>query len=108
MFIRCKTIKQGNRQYQYYQVVQNKREKNKVRQRVIASLGTEKQTGQIAKLLARFASDDNLALIDLNKDITPVWSKEYGLPFIYERIFNDCGLRLQAKITSLNQFNYSD
>ncbi len=93
MFIRCKTIKQGDRQYQYYQVVQNRREKSKVRQRVVASLGTEKQTGQIAKLLARFASDDNLALVDLNKDITPVWSKEYGLPFIYEQIFNDCGLK---------------
>lgn len=96
MFLRCKTIHKKGKQYKYYQVVANKRINGRVRQRVITTMGTSDQAANIAKALvaSRLTStlSDELALIDLSRDIAPVWSREYGLPFVYQRIFQACGL----------------
>ena len=90
MFLRCKTIKKDKKQYQYYQIVENKKIKGKVRQRLILSLGNIEQAKQIAKAATRLIEDSEL--INLNTEVSPQWSKEYGLCFVYQKIFNSCGL----------------
>lgn len=91
MFLRYKTIKQNGKQYKYYQIVESQRIKGKVRQKLILSLGDLEQATNIAKATVHLV--ENLGLIDVDTEIAPVWSKEYGLPFVFQRLFNDCGLK---------------
>ncbi len=39
MFVRLKTVTSGSRCYRYVQIVENRRDQGKVRQRVVANLG---------------------------------------------------------------------
>lgn len=90
MFLRQRLIKQNGKQYKYYQIVENKRVKGKVRQRLVLSLGDFKHAQQIAKVTTPLIED--MGLIDLDTEVVPQWSKEYGLAFVYQRIFETCGL----------------
>ena len=87
MFARAK--KSGK--YQYLQIVENKKEKGKVRQRVIATVGRIDQLqskGQVETLirsLSRF-SEQALLIISGKSDVSAE-SKKIGPVLIFERLW---------------------
>jgi transposase len=95
MFIRVKAS--GPRKY--LQIVENRWEKGKVRQKVIATLGRVeklKESGSLESLLrsgARFS--EKLAIIDsYKKGIAPtVRDQKIGLPMVFERLWKETGIR---------------
>jgi len=111
MFIRTKTVKQKGKAYQYHQVVENYRVNGKIRQKIIFSLGKDIDTKSVAKL-TECLSDlvPDIELINLkadNPEISPVWSKEYGLPFVYKRLSEDCGLdKIISEIKSKHKIQF--
>lgn len=61
MYLRVKRVRQGERIYEYLQLVEGRREGGKVRQRVVATLGRLDQlkaSGQLDRLAASFAHHD--------------------------------------------------
>ena len=95
MFIRVKAS--GPRKY--LQIVENRWEKGKVRQKVIATLGRVeklKESGSLESLLrsgARFS--EKLAIIDSYKKGTAptVGDQKIGLPMVFERLWKETGIR---------------
>ncbi|HEC98353.1 MAG TPA: IS1634 family transposase [Nitrospirae bacterium] len=94
MFIRVKAS--GPRKY--LQIVENRWEKGKVRQKVIATLGRVeklKESGSLDSLLrsgARFSEE--LAIIDSYKKGTAptVSDQKIGLPMVFERLWKETGI----------------
>lgn len=93
MFSRIK--KSGK--YQYLQIVENRRENGKTRQRVISTIGRMDQLsakGDIEKLiksLARFSEKVLLALTDTNQ--VKAGAKRIGPTLIFERIWQELGIK---------------
>jgi hypothetical protein len=93
MFARAK--KSGK--YQYLQIVENKKEKGKVRQRVIATIGRLDQLqskGRVETLirsLSRF-SEQALLIISGKSDVSAD-SKKIGPVLIFERLWEETGIR---------------
>jgi len=93
MFARTK--KSGK--YQYLQIVENKKEKGKVRQRVIATVGRLDQlqsNGRVETLirsLSRF-SEQALLIISGKSDVSAE-SNKIGPVLIFERLWEETGIR---------------
>jgi transposase len=105
MFARVK--KSGN--YQYLQIVENRKENGKVKQRVITTLGRMdklQEKGRIETLirsLSRF-SEKALLILSGKSDVT-VDSKKIGPVLIFERLWVETGIK-DAIENLLNDRNY--
>ena len=101
MFARVK--KSGR--YQYLQIVENHKEKGKVKQQVIATVGRldqlqEKQRVEtLIRSLSRF-SEQALLIISGKSDVSAD-AKKIGPPLIFERLWRQTGIKaaLQAVLT---------
>lgn len=97
MFTRIK--KSGN--YQYLQIVENRREEGKSRQRVISTIGRMDQLnakGDIEKLiksLARFSEKVLLVLTDTSQ--VRACAKKIGPALIFERLWQELGIKKVIK-----------
>lgn len=95
MFFRVKKAESR----EYLQIVQNRREKGKVRQEVIATLGrldVLKETGALDSLLrSGLKFSDQLAVLDAHRKgeaVTTV-AQSVGLPTIFGRLWAELGIR---------------
>jgi len=95
MFFRIK--KSGPREY--LQIAHNRREKHRVRQDVIATIGrldVLRASGALDSLLRSGVKfSEKLAIIDSGKQGESISSKEYtiGLPIIFERLWKETGIK---------------
>ena len=93
MFARAK--KSGK--YQYLQIVENKKEKGKVRQRVIATVGrmdklqSKGRVEALIRSLSRF-SEQALLIISGKSDVSAE-SKKIGPALIFQRLWEETGIR---------------
>lgn len=93
MFARVK--KSGK--YQYLQIVENRKEAGKVRQRVIATIGRLDQLQDKDKIeplvrsLSRF-SERVLMILSEKQELVGANSRKIGPTLVLERIWNQCGL----------------
>ena len=96
MFFRIK--KSGPREY--LQIAHNRREKRRVRQDVIATIGrldVLKASGALESLLRSGVKfSEKLAIIDSGKQREALSSKEYtiGLPMIFGRLWKETGIKI--------------
>lgn len=96
MFFRIK--KSGPREY--LQIAHNRREKRKVRQDVIATIGrldVLRASGALESLLRSGVKfSEKLAIIDSGKQGESISSKEYtiGLPMIFDRLWKETGVKI--------------
>ena len=93
MFVRIK--KSGK--YQYLQIVENRKEGKKVKQRVIATVGRIDQLhekDQVEKLIRSFAKySERVLLILSGKSEVAAESKKIGPSLIFERLWKDTGIK---------------
>jgi len=108
MFARIK--KSGN--YQYLQIVENRREKGKVVQRVIVTLGrldqmTEKgEVESLVRSLSRFSERTLLVLSD--KSNVSASAKKIGPALIFERLWKELGISsIISSLVSDRKFGFS-
>ncbi|NVN92699.1 MAG: transposase, partial [Desulfuromonadales bacterium] len=108
MFARVK--KSGNNQY--LQIVENRREKGKVVQRVIATLGrmdqmTEKgEIESLVRSLSRFSERTLLVLSD--KSNVSASAKKIGPALIFERLWKELGISsIISSLVSDRKFGFS-
>ena len=93
MFARVK--KSGK--YQYLQIVENRKEKSKVKQRVIATVGRMDQlqakdrVETLIRSLSRF-SEKALLIISGKSDLSAD-AKKIGPPLIFERLWKETGIK---------------
>jgi hypothetical protein len=93
MFARVK--KSGK--YQYLQIVENRKEKGKVKQRVIATIGRMDQLqskGRIETLIRSLSkfSEQALLIISGQSEITAD-AQKIGPPLIFERLWKETGIK---------------
>ena len=107
MFARVK--KSGN--YQYLQIVENRKEKGKVKQRVIATVGRMDQLqskGRVETLirsLSRF-SEQALLIISGQSDLA-VDAKKIGPALIFERLWKETGIKAAiARVLAGRKFEF--
>jgi transposase len=114
MFVRVKTVNANDRTYQYLHVVENRREGDKVRQRIVASLGRLDElteSGDLEKIVRQLVehcpavrirqaqAEDALAVTD---------DKLWGPVLIFERLWEELGLKeLMQKISSRQRFEFN-
>lgn len=110
MFFRAK--KSGTREY--FQIVHNRREKGKVRQEVIATLGRLdqlKESGALDSLLRSGVKfSEQLAIIDAHGEGRTVSSSDLktGLPMVFGRLWNDAGIaKVITELLADRKFGFS-
>ena len=96
MFITTKKKTVKGKIYEYVQVIENYRVGKKIRQRVIHNLGRKdklepEKIDQLIENLERF-SDKLVILRQDNPEMKIAWSKTYGLPILYQRLWSQLGL----------------
>ena len=108
MFARIK--KSGNNQY--IQIVENHRDKGKVKQRVIATLGRLDQMNEkgevesLVRSLSRFSERTLLILSDKSK--VSASAKKIGPALIFERLWRELGIgSILSKIAAERKFGFS-
>lgn len=90
------TTSKGNT-YEYIQIVHNYRRGKKIKQRVILNLGRKEfinssQIDQLIKVLERFAGEV-MVLNALEPDMLCQWSRDFGLPVLYQKLWEQVGLK---------------
>ena len=106
MFARVK--KSGK--YQYLQIVENHKEKGKVKQQVIATIGRmdqlqEKQRVEtLIRSLSRFS--EQALLILSGKSEVSADAKKLGPPLIFERLWQQTGIKSALKILTDRKFEF--
>lgn len=95
MFLRTKQV----RGHTYLQIVENRREKGKVRQRVVAGLGRLdelQQSGRLEGLLqsaARFSESLLVLSAHRSGELPVLVNQRIGAPLIFERLWKETGCR---------------
>ncbi len=98
MFIRVKKVQSNKKIHEYLQIVENRWEKGKVRQRVIATLGKMEDlipSGQIDRFIESLSKfTETLTVINLHREgaLLAEWSKIWGPYLIFRRIWEQLGL----------------
>jgi len=97
MFPITRKIKKKGRTYEYVQIIENYRKDGKIKQRLIMTLGRKDEIDQkkidaLVENLGKF-SEKLMVLKKDNPDLTVAWSRPYGLPFLYEKLWERLGLR---------------
>lgn len=95
MFATIKKVKVNHKVYEYIQIVENYRAGQKIKQRVIHSVGRKDKidSTRINKLIASLEtfSDRLIILRQDNPDLKILWSKQYGLPWLYHQLWRQIG-----------------
>ena len=97
MFARVK--KSGK--YQYLQIVENRKEKGKVKQRVIATVGRldrlqeKRKVENLVRSLSRFS--ENVLLVLSGKSDISAEAKKIGPVLIFERLWKETGIKSVLK-----------
>ena len=109
MFARVK--KSGR--YQYLQIVHNERVGDRVKQRVVATLGRLdrlRETGQLDAMLsscARFSEHAAVISAAREKSVTPQATVHIGPPLVFERIWQQLGLpKVLQKLLQGRKFEF--
>lgn len=98
MFIRVKKVQSTKKIHEYLQIVENRWEKGKVRQRVIATLGKMEDlipSGQIDRFIESLSKfTETLTVINLHREgaLLAEWSKIWGPYLIFRRIWEQLGI----------------
>ena len=98
MFARIK--KSGK--YQYLQIVENRREGEKIIQRVIATIGrmdklqAKDRIETLTRSLSRYSENVLLVLSGKSSDVTS-YSKKIGPALIFERLWRELGIKKTIK-----------
>ena len=98
MFARVKKVKTAKATHEYLQIVSNYRENNKVKQKVIATLGRLdklQETGEIDGIitsLARFSSEYTIVQNVRNGSVKAKWAKTWGPMLVFEKLWKAAGL----------------
>jgi hypothetical protein len=93
MFIRVKKVTSGKKTYDYLQICETVREDKKVRQKVIATIGTMDDllpSGQLDRFVESMAKfTQNIQVLNLHKEgaLSAEWSKSWGPSLIFRRIW---------------------
>jgi len=110
MFVRTKTFvnKDGSKRV-YLQIAKNVWDGTKSHQKVLCTLGRleDLEKGGIDRLihgLAKFT--EKVRIIEMGSDLFALWSKEYGAPLIFRKLFTSLGLE-DILETHLSQHNMS-
>lgn len=96
MFPITRRMVQKGRVYEYVQIIENYRKEGKIRQRIVFSLGRKDQIdpGKISQLMEHLEkfSEKLMVLRKDDPDLVVKWSRPYGLPFLYQRLWERVGL----------------
>jgi hypothetical protein len=113
MFIRRKRSVQESREYEYLQVVESVREGERVRQRVIGTLGRADKvlaSGKIDALIQSLAKySRRLRVVEANRkpDIEALSSCEWGPALVFGRLWQNQGIDgLIKKLSSNRRFEF--
>lgn len=105
MFPREKTVRAGNKTYRYLQIVENKREDGRVRQRVLCSLGNKEtlDPAAIDRLVVGLARYGTLLAVprptsaaegsDHDPGVGSRDDRHYGDLYVLDRVWRDLGLQ---------------
>jgi len=94
---RIKTVKKPNgKEYSYIQLIETERTPRGPRQRVLATLGRVDLDGprnvdRLMRNLSRYA--ERARMIDVLKDMNPIWAKRYGDVLVADKLWSDLGLK---------------
>ncbi|NLI13550.1 MAG: IS1634 family transposase [Peptococcaceae bacterium] len=96
MFARVKSRKNKDGTVrEYLQIVENKRVDGKTQQKVICTLGRldELREGELDRLIDSLAKyTERRAILDGAQELFATWSKEYGAPIVFRRLWEKIGL----------------
>lgn len=98
MFTRIKTVSANGRTYQYLHIVENHREKEKVRQRIIASLGrldelrAKGELQRVVEGLVRCLPQLRLVQAQREESLRSESDRVWGPVLVFERIWQELGL----------------
>jgi hypothetical protein len=91
MFARVKSRKNKDGTVrEYLQIVENKRVDGKTQQKVICTLGRldELREGELDRLIDSLAKyTERRAILDGAQELFAAWSKEYGAPIVFRRLW---------------------
>jgi transposase len=96
MFARVKTLKNKDGSVrQYIQIVENRREGGKTKQKVLCTLGRleELQNGQLDRLIDSLAKfTEKRVILNGAQELFAAWSREYGPVLVFRRLWEKTGL----------------
>jgi len=98
MYVRAKTVRHGDKAYEYLQLVEARREAGRNRQRVIATLGRLDQvsaSGQLDRLiagLARFSEHLRVVAVEREGALAARTAKSWGPALVFGRLWACQGL----------------
>jgi len=99
MFVRVKRVRTNGRDYAYLQVVETRRDRGRVHQHVIANFGRLDEivaSGELDKIIAGLVEHSKtLQLIQRYRGgaIVAEWDKVWGPVLVFERLWEDLGLK---------------
>lgn len=96
MFPITRKIKRKGRTYEYVQIIENYRKEGRIRQRLVMTVGRkdaidDKKIDALIENLEKF-SERLMVLKKDDPDVTVQWSRPYGLPFLYQQLWERVGL----------------
>ena len=113
MYVRAKTVRHGDRTYEYLQLVEARREDGRNRQRVIATLGRLDQiaaSGQLDRLiagLARFSQHLRVVSVDRDGALAARTAKSWGPALVFGRLWERQGLPgILERLTAHRRFGF--
>ncbi len=98
MFVRTKCVQSGGRKYQYLQVVETRREGNRVLQHVVANFGRLEQfveSGNLDSVIRGLVKHSKtLQLLEKYRGGTlePKWDKLWGPCLVFQRLWEELGM----------------
>lgn len=113
MYVRAKTVRHGDKAYEYLQLVEARREAGRNRQRVIATLGRLDQvsaSGQLDRLiagLARFSEHLRVVAVDRGDALAARTAKSWGPALIFGRLWERQGLAgILGRLSAHRKFGF--
>jgi hypothetical protein len=99
MFVRVKLVKSGGRTYRYLQLVENRRDGDRVRQRVVGSLGQLDQlqeSGDLERVVRQLVEQCPALRImqaEAQGDLEVQEDKAWGPVLVFDRVWEELGLK---------------
>jgi hypothetical protein len=113
MFVRTKRVKIRNASYEYLQVVNNSRFRNKIKQKVIATLGRldalrgKGDIDGILQSLSRFSDELTVTQKLQEGSVKSDWVKSWGACLVFEKLWKNVGLdRIIHKLATQSNFQF--
>lgn len=99
MFVRLKRVKSGSRSYRYLQLVENRRDGDRVRQRVVGSLGQLEQlqeSGDLERVIRQLVErcpSVRIAQAEAHGGLEVLDDKTWGPVLVFDRVWEELGLK---------------